>query len=245
MAALLPSILPARMGGARHALSQRGSDHRYAIETTYRGWSGEAGFAAMFAVPTGPIVPPIIPGVAVPVRGRTAQANPKDPPCSVPAGAPPGMTSADTQIIWDAGNLGAYGTDIESAYVAALAAVTWYGENGFSMSPKNNLRTGDYGRMQINYEMWSRAPADVFGALGVPRFNGSTSANIAYAEARLENYYLPRYGPMAAGAYVSPDGISSLGALANASALEREGFWSEHSGALTSDFANQAWFTHQ
>jgi hypothetical protein len=68
------------------------------------------------------------------------------------------LTYSNATTIWYDGNLNSYSTDSSAATIAALAAVTWQGETGFSRNPINNPnknRDGvvwsvDYGPFQIN-----------------------------------------------------------------------------------------------
>jgi RHS repeat-associated protein len=157
-----------------------------------------------------------------------------------------GLTYSNASEIWNDGNLSSYSNDSTAATVAALAAVTWQGENSFKLGATNNLNkngTVDIGPFQLNYQTWGKiAPPGVFGTnvLGGQTFIGSVAANINFAVGYLENL-LKTWGDNAAGVYV--DGHFK-GKFSD-NAAQRESTWKANKAKLTTLFQNQDCFTHQ
>jgi len=154
--------------------------------------------------------------------------------------------------IWSDGGLSSYSSDATAATIAALAAVTWQGEDNFSLNPTNNpnisKKTGqitsvDYGPFQINSTFWPNSNSAIWGTNGAQQaFNGNPDANITYGIQILETLYT-RWGNTAAGHYVgslgnSPDGSPTLGQL-------RQNTWIKTSATLISLFSNTDCFPHQ
>ena len=187
--------------------------------------------------------------------GGTGSSGNNHPSCAAQASGIGlrGLSYGTASMIWSSAGLGSYSNDASAARIAALLAVTWYGESRFQITPVNNqnrnaqgvVTSVDYGPMQINRLTWNHAPHAVFGtAGGGEHFNGSPAANIAYAANRFKDYFLPRYGPLAAGAYNSADGIQEGLGLTNPSAQARQAIWSTFSPALLKLFSDQACFSH-
>lgn len=157
-----------------------------------------------------------------------------------------GLTYTNATEIWNDGNLSSYSTDAAAAGIAALAAVTWQGENSFQTASVNHLNPDgsvDIGPFQLNYSTWKGvAPPAAFGTnvLGGQKFNGSVSANIGFAIGYLETL-VNKYGDNAAGAYI--DGhVPKKGFKGHAKA--RENTWQQNESKLTTLFENQDCFKH-
>ncbi|MGA7238424.1 MAG: hypothetical protein WBY44_22255 [Bryobacteraceae bacterium] len=162
-----------------------------------------------------------------------------------------GLTYANASEIWSDGNLSAYSTDATAATIGALAAVTWQGESGFSLSPINNpnrndagaITSVDYGPFQINQHFHPNSNGAVWGSNGAgQKFNGNPDANIAFGIQVLEGLY-KSWGNAAAGHYVGSlgtgkDGKPTLG-------QRRQNTWNTWGAQLTSLFSNTDCFPHQ
>ena len=171
-----------------------------------------------------------------------------------------GLTYANASEIWSDGNLSSYSNDSGAATIAAMAAVTWQGESGFSLNPINNPNTNksgqvwsvDYGPFMINNVLQPGASGSVLGTAGAgQRFNGSADANISFGITLLEGLN-SRFGNNAPGYYVgslknwtttTPD--HQAGTPINANAQKRESTWNSWKGKLTSLFSNTDCFSHQ
>ncbi len=117
------------------------------------------------------------------------------------------------------------------------------------MNPVKHLNKNgstDYGPMQINARTWNYAPAAAIGTSGPgQRFNGNPAINILYAAGRFENYFVPRYGANAAGAYNSATGLTRFGgAFTVPSAIQRQGWWNAFSAGLEAAFSDRACYPH-
>jgi hypothetical protein len=152
----------------------------------------------------------------------------------------PGFGYAQAQRIWNDGNLGNFSGD--AATVAALAAVTWQGESGFSLNPTNNPNTNasgtvtsvDYGPFQINQGYHPNSNGAVWGTSGGgQKFNGNPDANITFGISILEDLLASR-GDDAAGRYV--------GSPQNPSAQKRETSWHTFGSSLIQFFGNKDCF---
>lgn len=232
-----------------------------AMPPTEPPWENAGPAARWFmALKLGNLMPIIDPATPLPHPGivgggGTGSGGNNRPSCAAQASGIglKGLSYGTASVIWSPAGLGSYSSGASAARISALLAATWYGESRFQVTPINNqnrnaqgvVTSVDYGPMQINRLTWNHAPHAVFGtAGGGEHFNGSPAANIAYAANRFADYLLPSYGPLAAGAYNSADGIQEGLRLTNPSAQVRQAIWSTFSPGLLKLFSNQACFSH-
>lgn len=127
-----------------------------------------------------------------------------------------GLNYGKAPEIWSDGGLSRYKTDPVAATIAALAAVTWQGESGYSKKPLNGnynkgvLTSVDHGRFQINSFFHPNSNGPEWGTNLAPgqAFNGNPDANITFGISILEGPY-HSYGNNAAGRYPGSPGTTT------------------------------------